>query len=65
MVHVPLRKDARERTEAMPRKLGVPLPMLVSFDALIIVASVPDARGECMVAYAFVPFTVCVHVDRR
>lgn len=49
----------------MPRKLGVPLPMLLSFDALIIIASVPDARGECMVAYAFVPLTVCGHVDRR
>ena len=48
-----LRNEARERTVAMPLRLGttlVPSEILLSHDALIIIASVPDVRGADIIA---------------
>ena len=55
----PLRYAARDSTVAIPRRFNVPSPspIRLSLEALTIMASVPDARGEDKTAYAFVPIT--------
>ena len=57
--NIPLRYAARDSTVAIPRRFNVPSPspVLLSLEALTIMASVPDARGEDNTAYAFVPVT--------
>ena len=46
---------------AMPRRFKVPSPSPVrlSLEALMTMASVPDARGDERIAYAFVPWATC------
>lgn len=55
----PFRNAASESTVAMPRRFKVPSPspIRLSLEALMTIASVPDARGDDRMAYAFVPFT--------
>ena len=57
-----LRKPASAITVDTPLKLSVPSPspVLLSHDALITMASVPDALGGCNTAYALVPPTVFI-----
>ena len=53
---------ASERTVATPLRLRVPSPspVLLNHEALMMMASAPEARGAAMTAYAFVPLTACI-----
>ena len=48
---------ASARTVETPLKFSVPSPspVLLSHEALMTIASVPEARGACSTPYAFVP----------
>jgi len=66
------KKPARASTVETPRMLRVPSPspLLLSHEALITIASLPECLGDARTAYAFVPFMVCrenenIHKGRR